>query len=400
MYKDKSEFSLLNKLIQSLPDAAIVTNKNGRIILFNALTEQLFGYPYSELIEKPIDTLLAQCSKEIHGKQIKNLTNRPVENTKSDMDGVPVLHKSGREFSADIRFNSFESDGAQFVILTIRDVTAYFQKMRALEQTNTQVEGKLQEIDKEKEYRAEIEKALKAQQTELAQMARADALGEIVTSISHEINQPLAAITNYARGCVNYIKSGSGDNEDIIKALEECCRQAEKAARIMTRIRNFVRKKDITLETTTLNTVIMDALTLIDFDLAAKGVGVELNLGSDLPDVSVDTLQIQQVLVNLIRNAVDAMLEKPKEGRKLEIYSKMLDSEEVECGVDDSGSGIKPDDGEKIFTPFFTTKENGMGVGLSISQSIMHAHSGTLNYKKGSHGGTLFYFRLPVQKAR
>jgi two-component system sensor kinase FixL len=227
-------------------------------------------------------------------------------------------------------------------------------------------------------------------------VSRLATMGEMATGISHELNQPLAAIATYAQAVKRLLAAPDPPTEDISEALEQIAAQALRAGEIIRRLRTLVRNRQTQRETTQLNTLIEELGTLTRADARLHDIRVTLELAPDLPVLEVDPIQIQQVLLNLVRNAEQALEGAGPGEREILISTRLHPDGEVEVRVRDNGPGVAPDIVENLFHPFATTKVEGTGLGLAISRSIIEAHKGKLEYAPESPRGSSFIFRLPV----
>jgi C4-dicarboxylate-specific signal transduction histidine kinase len=220
-------------------------------------------------------------------------------------------------------------------------------------------------------------------------------MGELAASIAHEINQPLTAITNNANGCLRLLADSSLEPGVLRRALEEIVTDSTRASEVVARIRAFIRKAPVQRNKLNLNEVIEEVLALTSGEMCANRVRLERRLTKPLPLVLGDRVQLQQVLLNLIMNSIEALGPVNDRPRFLAVQSRADESNNVLVAVSDSGSGLHQET-DSIFTPFFTTKANGMGLGLPISRSLIEAHGGQLWAAPNSPHGTVFSFRLPV----
>ncbi len=247
--------------------------------------------------------------------------------------------------------------------------------------------------------RKRAEEMARQQQEQLQFTARLVTMGEMASTLAHELNQPLAAIASYNTGCLNLLEHGGLDPADLRQALEKVGVQAQRAGRIIRRVHDFVRKSEPKRAPCQVAEVIDDCLGFIEADARKRQVHLERHVG-DLPPVLADRLMLEQVLLNLIRNGMDAMAETAPEHRLLSV-SAVADGSEIVVRVADQGCGIPPEVASKLFTAFFTTKAEGMGVGLSICRSIVEFHRGRLwadaNPDSATGSGTLFTFTLPLE---
>ena len=235
---------------------------------------------------------------------------------------------------------------------------------------------------------------------ELAHVTRLSTMGEMASGLAHELNQPLAAINNYTRGVINRLSDGGLSSAQIIDALQRVADQSDRAGQIIRRIRAFVTKRGTLLEPNHINAVIRETLALVETDVEAGRASVHTQLAESLPDVHVDAIQIEQVLINLIRNALEAMEDTDPRQRIVSISTRLRPGPDphVLVAVRDRGHGLSASQIDHLFDPFFTTKSHGMGMGLTISQSIIRAHDGRLWVERPDNGpGTVFYLTLPVR---
>lgn len=230
----------------------------------------------------------------------------------------------------------------------------------------------------------------------IAHSSRLSSMGEMASEMAHELNQPLAAISIYSDACRRMILSGKAEQEQVIQSLADIGVQAERAGDVIRRIREFASKKDLQKIKIDLNELVQDALGLLEVEIRSHNVNLKLTLAEDMPYVFVDKILIEQVVFNLIRNALEAMDEIKVPLRELQIHTSVGKLKEVEINIDDSGPGMPVDQLKKIFDAFHTTKVEGMGMGLAISHSIIEAHHGHLWAVPNNHGGTTFSFTLPL----
>ena len=246
--------------------------------------------------------------------------------------------------------------------------------------------------------RKRAEQQLRQQQERLQFTARLVTMGEMASTLAHELNQPLSAIASYSTGCLNKLESGEYSPDELARVLRKLGLQAQNAGEIIRRVHDFVRRAKPRRAPCDLNAVIDDALGLIEAQARQHGVRIQSDLAADLLEIRADRVMIEQVMVNLLRNAIDAMHDTPPEAKLLEVASARSDTSVTVC-VADRGSGIGADVAEHLYTPFFSTKAEGMGMGLNICRSIIELHQGRLWFEPNSTGGTSFRFTLPVGAA-
>ncbi|HRJ59971.1 MAG TPA: PAS domain S-box protein [Azospirillaceae bacterium] len=246
--------------------------------------------------------------------------------------------------------------------------------------------------------RKRAEEINQRQQEKLQQTARLIAMGEMASALAHELNQPLSAIAGYSTGCLNRIKAAGAKPEDLTPALEKLAKQARRAGEIIRHIYDFVRKREPEVAPCDLAEVIGDSATLFSPDARKHRTTLTVQTPPDLPAVSADRILLQQVLINLMRNGCEAMAATPPDRRNITVTAAAADSGAV-VRVVDCGPGVRPDIGDRLFTPFQSTKSEGMGMGLSICRSIIEHHGGRLWYEPNPGGGAMFVFSLPAARS-
>jgi len=244
--------------------------------------------------------------------------------------------------------------------------------------------------------RKHAEELARERQSELAHVLRVGIVGEMAAGLAHEINQPLSAILSYAKGTARRLRAGTGQPAELLEAMEEIAKQALRADQIIRRLRSFTRKGEPQRENADLNILVREVAHLAEADARGHGVSIHLKLATPMPTVCVDRLQIEQVILNLVRNGLEAMRNPTPERSVLSIETSICGETTVEIAVNDLGEGLDPERSDKMFDPFFTTKPDGMGMGLSISRTIIEAHGGRLWASSNSHCGATFRFTLPL----
>jgi two-component system sensor kinase FixL len=228
-----------------------------------------------------------------------------------------------------------------------------------------------------------------------AHLTRVVMMGEMASIIAHEVNQPLTAIANYAHACHRLIDSGNiGDNETKA-TLERISKQAIRAGAIIHSLKDLSEKRLAKHEESDINSVVLDIQPLMQLDARVRDARLHLELGDSLPSLTIDRVQIQQVIFNLVRNAIDAMADTPTEQREVALSTHVTPEGDIEVRVADHGCGLPDCEEERMYESFFTTKKGGMGLGLSVSRKILASHGGQLEHRENEGGGTVFYFTLP-----
>ncbi|GHT86181.1 hypothetical protein FACS1894154_05640 [Betaproteobacteria bacterium] len=246
--------------------------------------------------------------------------------------------------------------------------------------------------------RKEMAELVRQQQERLSSTARLIVMGEMASMLAHEINQPLSAIANYCSGCVARLEAGAGA-EAVLPAMKKASAQAERAGKIIRRIREFVKKSEPRRAPVQVAAILEDALGFAEIDAHRLNIRLVVEVAATLPDVHADRIMIEQVVINLVRNGFDAMKNTVGDDRVLVVRARQSGVDAVEVAVIDRGHGISAEDRERLFTPFFTTKQEGMGIGLNICRSIIEFHDSSLIVGDNPEGGTMFAFTLPTLPA-
>jgi len=251
----------------------------------------------------------------------------------------------------------------------------------------------------EEQARAEREAALAFQRDSalrLEQTARLISMGEMATSLAHELNQPLAAVTNYCMGCVRRLEAGTENHDALLTAMRKAAEQATRASKIIARLRRFLRRSEPSLEAQALGEIIEEIAFIAEIDARRHGISIDIEVGADLPMVRIDRVMIEQLVLNLMRNGIEAMVDEPASRRHLVIsVARASEGDAVETSVTDFGHGIAEADRDRVFQPFYTSKTEGMGVGLNICRSIVDFHGGRIWMTPNPVGGAIFHFTLP-----
>ncbi|MCH9027720.1 MAG: PAS domain S-box protein [Proteobacteria bacterium] len=355
-------------LLDAAVDAIIVIDHRGRIETFNSAAEVIFGFSAEEVVGENVSLLMPEPYKSEHDSFIRNY----LETGNARIIGIgreaQGKRKSGSVFPIDLSVGEIPTDDQPRFVGIIRDIT---ERKRSEE-----------EIHKTRER--------------LSQFGRLSTLGEMAASLAHELNQPLTAIATYTEACQRLIESGKSDDDEILATLKKCNSQAQRAGEVIRRLRQFVKKRELGRREVSCDDLIRDVAALAEVDARDNGIPLTIDLAEGLPKIMVDTVQIQQVVLNLIRNGIDAMMDMDQHDEGISVSVSEFETDQVKIVVTDHGSGITKEAEEKIFQPFFTTKPSGMGLGLAICQSIIESHGGVLSFTKNPSGGTTFYFTLPV----
>ena len=348
--------ALLGALWKTAPDAIMVVDEHTIIRDFNPAGETMFGYDHDEMIGAPVSRILPDWRDWADRLTAEGTALVETKaQTKSEAD-LPVGLTLGRA----------SSHGADFIVCFVRD-------QRRLE---------------------EMAHRLETAQGELQQLMRLSTVNMMAGALAHDVNQPLTSASTYVQAAdLMLTKDGQDAESDVRATLRSGLDEIQRAAAIIRQVRHFVNRRAPERRTVSLNDIVRDASKVIGLGLAGDRIKLDLRLTPGLPPVSVDPIQIQQVLFNLLRNAVEAMEETPRP--RLVVETK-VDGGDVVATVTDTGNGIDVRVRDLLFTPFQTTKEQGLGLGLAICRTIVEAHGGTLEGASRAEGGATFTLRLPV----
>jgi len=340
---------------------------DGRFLQANAALCKIFGYSSGELSNLRFIDVTHPNDRRASIRSAKKLILGGVNKMAFDKryvckDGAQVLCR------VSVTMVGRPSGREKYFVAILEDIT---DQMRAQEQA-------------------------RQHQEELAHVARLNTVGELAAGLAHELNQPLAAISNYVQACAGELRAGCWDHDELVDTMERASSQCRRASEIIRRLRNFISKREPKRATVDVNRVVHEALDLIKPDARLNKVKISLQLHNNLRSVDADSIQIEQVVLNLARNSLDAMRGDETRRRELVIKTYPLGSRSVQVMVTDTGCGLPNGESGKVFNPFFTTKPYGMGMGLSISRSIVEAHGGRLVAQPNIGRGATFHFTLPT----
>jgi two-component system sensor kinase FixL len=360
--------SILKSVLATIPDAMVVIDEAGLISSFSATAEKMFGYKHEEIIGRNVKVLMPDPYRVEHDGYLK----RYIETDEKRIIGigrtVVGCKKDGTTFPIQLEVGEAKIGDVRYFTGFIVDLTE-----------KKQTEAELQSL-----------------QADLAHASRLSAVGTLASSLAHEINQPLTAIANYLSAARDMMDGDLSENRQFLEeALQESVTESLRAGTIVRRLREFVSRGEINRRILSIAQVVEDATVLGLIGAQEKGVQFSIDIAPDTNHVFVDRVQIQQVMVNLMRNAIEAMADSAR--KKLHIGVTSIDDHKVEIAVSDSGAGIDAELGDRIFDPFASTKGDGMGLGLSICRTILEAHGGAICAEPNPDGGTIF--RITLEKA-
>jgi two-component system, LuxR family, sensor kinase FixL len=355
--------------VERSPDAILSCNRRGLVTDLNPAAESLFGYARGDALGLRFAALLAPDSLDDGLRAIA--CSHPL----GGGDDVPIeligLRADQSHFPMQLIVARTMQRGSFVATVIVRDLS----QLRAAEDAA------------QRHFEA------------LAHATRLASMAEIATGLAHEVSQPITAMLNYAAAAQRLLPEDAAASADLAAALKQIRRQGLRAAELLRRLRDYIHPNDRQARSSFLNASVHDVLDLLRAEIAQSEARVELLLQPDLPAMSLDRVAIEQVVFNLVRNALDAMMEVPADARGLRIGTCV----DLECGVavvsiEDGGPGLPPGDPEQLFAPYFTTKAKGLGLGLSICRGIVESHGGRLWAESADGGGACFQFTLPLDR--
>ena len=355
-------------VVERSPTAMLMVDARGCIALANAQAAGLFGYAREEMLDRDLEMLVAAHARAGHARYLDAFLRHPEARAMGAGREILARRKDGSEVRVEIALTPVRIGEDRMVLASVTDISE----------------------------RLRIEQEVATQRDELAHLSRISLLGELSASLAHELNQPLTAILSNAQAALRFLDRDQPDLVEVRDSLLHIVENDKRAGEVIRRLRAMLRKEQSDQQPLLVNEVVHDVLRLVNSDLVNRNVSTVLDLAPVLPFVLGDRVQLQQVLMNLIVNACDAMARLPGRERVVTVRTRFdEDARQVHVTVGDVGSGIPEDDIERIFTPFVTTKPQGMGLGLAVCRTILHAHRGTLRAVNTSPGATLVV-ALPV----
>lgn len=347
-----------------LPLAVLVIDSHCKIVFANAAAEKLFGYVRKELTGVVGNRLLPAL--QLHGRFecTPAVDLAPSSTTARDDRDLVAKRKDGTEFPAEVTTNPVSPEGEPYVLTIVTDRTERYELLRNRQQ--------------------------------LAHLTRVSTLGELAGSLAHELNQPLTAILSNAQAAQRFLAKQPIDLAEVREILHDLVEDNNRASEVIRKIRALVKKGELEAALLSIASVIRDVVLLVHSDAIVRRIRVSVAVAPELPPVLGDKVQLQQVMLNLLLNAFDATESRPSLDSEVTIEAILVDSNSIRVGVRDAGSGLAVDTVDKLFLPFFTSKRDGLGLGLSISRSIVEMHRGRLWAENNKDRGATFYFTLPI----
>jgi two-component system, LuxR family, sensor kinase FixL len=355
----------LQSILDTVPEAMIVIDERGVMHSFSSAAERLFGYAADEVLGTNIKMMMPSPYRENHDSYLDRYLRTGEKRIIGTGRVVVGARKDGSVFPMELAVGEMKSDKTRFFTGFIRDLTE-----------RQEVEARLQEL-----------------QSELVHISRLTALGEMASALAHELNQPLSAIANYMKGSRRLLQDRTDEQSLMIReAMDKAAEQSLRAGDIIRRLRDFVARGETERRIESVRKLLEEASALALVGTRDRGVRVTYRFDPTLDLVLVDKVQIQQVILNLVRNAIEAMEQSDR--RELTIATERDPDGMAAVKITDTGTGISPDVASQLFQPFITTKAHGLGVGLSISRTIVESHGGRITVEPNPQGGTIFRFTV------
>jgi two-component system sensor kinase FixL len=356
-----------HRTLELFPFPVLVANGQGKIVAANSATVKLFGYSCDELIGAPVDMLAPPLQGDFPQTQSSNIASARLGREAGHSCDRFARCKDGTEFPAEITAVPICAIGASDTLTIVMDRTDRYELLR-----NRQ---------------------------ELAHLSRVSTLGELAGSLAHELNQPLTAILSNAQAAQRFMATQPIDLVEVREILEDLVKDNHRASEVLRKIRVLVKKGEPETALLRLDSVVGDVALLAHSDAIGRGIRMYLDIPADLPSVQGDRVQLQQVVLNVLLNSFEALESCPAHDRVVMIDAALDSAEMIRVAVRDRGPGLSTDKLDKLFTPYFTSKREGLGLGLSISRSIVQMHGGRIWAENNEHQGATFYFTLPAVSA-
>ncbi|WP_298398484.1 PAS domain-containing sensor histidine kinase [Sphingobium sp.] len=359
------EQALLGSILATVPDALIVIDMRGRIVSFSAAAQRMFQYAQSDVLGENISMLMPSPDRERHDGYIEHYQATGEKRIIGVGRLTSARRRDGSTFPIELSVGEVQDQGRRLFTGFIRDLTE----------------------------RQQAERRVADLQSELAHASRVTAMGTLASALAHELNQPLTAIANYMEAARDLLAMpGEVDRNMLGEAMDESAKQALRAGEIIRSLREFIRRGETIRQPEPMRALLAEGAALAFIGTDSRGIDMDTQVDRAIDKVLVNRVQLQQVIINLVKNAVEAMEGRPV--RILRLTATPVDDGKVEVVVADSGPGLDPAMSRTLFTPFTTSKATGMGVGLSISQTIIEGHGGRIWATPSAWGGTAFHFTL------
>lgn len=358
----------LRSILATVPDAMIVIDEQGTILSFSAAAEKMFGFSEAEVLGENVSMLMPSPDRERHDGYLESYRRTGERKIIGIGRVTSARHRDGYTFPIELAIGEALLGDKRIFTGFIHDIT----------------------------HRQQTELRLRDLQAGLAHVGRVSEMGMLASSLAHELNQPLTAVANYCETARDLLASPPDPDTLVMlrEALDDAAQQAIRAGQIVKRLRDFISHGETERKIESLPRLVSEANALALVGSREHGIEVQIQLDPKAEQVFVDRIQIQQVVVNLIRNAIDSMVEGPV--RSLSIRTDLEPGQFVRISIEDSGSGISEAVAPQLFQAFVTSKRSGMGIGLSICRTIVEAHGGRIWFEPAPDSGTIFHFTLPA----
>lgn len=369
--KDSFTEGHLRSILATVPDAMVVIDDRGLIMSFSAAAERMFGYAQAEVVGENVSLLMPSPDRERHDGYIERYRQTGEKRILGIGRIMTARRRDGSTFPIELSVGEAETPEGRIFTGFIRDLTE-----------SQSVERRMHEL-----------------QNDLARVTRVSAVGSLTTALAHELNQPLAAITNYMEAAQDLVGTADADPEILREAVSSAAEQALRAAKVVSRLRDFIARGEARRRIESLRKLVREASALALLGSGKDEIELRVALDPQSDRVEVNGINVQQVIFNLLRNALDAMEGVPM--KRIEIVSVPVADGKVQLSISDTGSGLPADVMDSLFEPFRSTKQSGIGLGLSICRTLVEAQGGRIWAERGKAGGSTFAFTMPLaQTAR
>ena len=361
--------ALLRSIIETSPDGLITIDDDGLILSFNPAAEKMFGYRADEVIGLNVKTLMPAPYRGEHDGYMERYRKTGERRIIGIGRDVMAKRKNGDVFPIELAVGEISLVSTKRFAGFIRDASARHAAERSVDELRN----------------------------ELLHVSRLSELGEMASALAHELNQPLTAIINYLEACKRLLERADGAGREQSESLmQKASEQAHRAGQIIQQLRKFIAKGETDHQFEEINMVVREAAELATVGSRHQSIDVTFDFSDDLPDVMIDRVQIQQVVMNLVRNSVEALAE--VDNRSLTLRTTRPEKASLQVDIIDTGPGLPKEIAERLFQPFLTTKAGGIGIGLSICKTIVDSHGGQLWTTPNPEGGTAFHMTLPIDQ--
>ncbi|MBO9526689.1 MAG: PAS domain S-box protein [Sphingobium yanoikuyae] len=359
------EQALLGSILATVPDALIVIDATGHIVSFSPAAQRMFQYAEADVLGRNVAMLMPSPDRERHDSYLQHYHDTGEKRIIGIGRLTTARRRDGSTFPIELAVGEVQDHGEKLFTGFVRDLT-----------------------DRQK-----AERRLQDLQAELSHAARVTAMGTLAAALAHELNQPLTAIANYMEAGRDLLRTDAPVDRDLLgEAMDEAARQAMRAGQIIRSLREFIRRGEADRQAEPAATLLAEGVALAFIGIDSRGIDMDIVVDPRVGRVIANRVQVQQVIINLVRNAVEAM--DGRNRRILRLSAVPAEDGQVELIIADSGPGLDPAVARSLFTPFSTTKPAGMGVGLSISRTIVEAHGGRIWADASHWGGVAFHFTL------